>query len=147
MPGHLGADLDHALFNLVKLKLLRSPSPARRRSLVNLLGLVILLGGLGSATFIWCEQDQMERRMNAAPLNEGDSASTAQPLSPEDSRRYTHDVEMSYGQTGLLVDKWKRWWAEWTHGKPLAKTIAVASLIMASGLFYAGAARASGQPE
>lgn len=114
--------------------------------MLNLLGVMILLSGLGSATFIWCTQDQIERQTRAAQTNAIGSASMTQPLSPEDSRRYTHDLEMSYGETGLLMDKWRRWWDELTHGKPLAETIAVASLVIASGLLYAGAVRRPGQP-
>ena len=64
-----------------------------------------------------------------------------EPLSPEDSRRYTHDVEVYYGETGLLMEKWQRSLEEWTQGKPLAKLIAAGSLILATGLFYAGANR------
>jgi hypothetical protein len=101
----------------------------------NLLGLIILVGGLASAASIWLAQDRTDKQRSAG------GGDTAGPLSPEDSRRYTHDVELYYGQTGLLVEKWKRWWEEWTHGKPLAKVMAVASLIVASGLFYAAANR------
>jgi hypothetical protein len=107
---------------------------------------MILLSGLGSATFIWCTQDQVERQARAAQTNKLGSGGMTQPLSPEDSRRYTHDVEMYYGETGLLMDKWERWWDELTRGKPLAEIIAVASLVVASGLLYAGAARRPGQP-
>jgi hypothetical protein len=109
--------------------------------MLNLLGVLILLGGLGSATFIWCAQDQIERQALAAQKNGQGSGTSAQPLSPEDSRRYTHDMEMYYGETGLLMDKWSRWWNELTHGKPLAETIAVASLVVASALLYAAAPR------
>ena len=109
--------------------------------MLNLLGVLILLGGLGSATFIWCVQDQIERQALAAQTNGQGPGSSAQPLAPEDSRRYTHDVEMYYGETGILMDKWSRWWNELTHGKPLAETIAFSSLIVASGLLYATSPR------
>ena len=117
----------------MNLKLFSSPGPGRTRSLLKLLGLLILLGGLSAAGSLWLAQDRIERQRRAAGME------VAPPLAPEDSRRYTHDVELYYGQTGLLVDKWRRWWAEWTQGKPLAEVIAVASLLVASGLFYAGA--------
>jgi len=99
------------------------------------LGLVILVGGLSPAASIWLAQDRIDRQRSAGGTD------IPGPLSPEDSRRYTHDVELYYGETGLLMDKWRRWWEEWTQGKPLAKVIAVASLILASGLFYAAANR------
>ena len=128
----LGVSFDSAPMNL---KLLCSPPPARNRVMLKVLGVVILVSGLGSATSIWLTQDHIDRQQSA-----GDASITG-PLSPEDSRRYAHDVELYYGETGLLVDKWKRELAEWTQGKPLARLIAVASLILATGLFYAGANR------
>ncbi len=59
----------------------------------------------------------------------------AAPLEPDDSRRYTHDVELYYGKTGLLMDKCTRWLEGLMHGKSLARTIAVTSLIGATGCF------------
>ncbi len=66
------------------------------------------------------------------------------PLAPEDSRRYTRDVELYYGQTGLLMDKWERWFEQLTHGKPLAWLIGVASVGVAVGFFYVAATSKKG---
>jgi len=104
--------------------------------MLNLLGVIILGGGLGTAASIWQAQDRIDRQRGAQ------GADNTGPLAPQDSRRYTHDVELYYGTTGLLVDKWRRWWEEWTQGKPLAKVIAVGSLMLAGGIFYLGASRA-----
>ena len=103
--------------------------------MLKLLSLIILVAGFATTASIWLAQDRIDRQRGA------DGTEITGPLSPEDSRRYTHDVELYYGATGLLMDKWRRWWAEWTQGKPLAKVVAVASLIMAGGLFYAAANR------
>jgi hypothetical protein len=119
----------------MNLKLLFSPTPATTRLMFKLLGVVMLVSGLGAASSIWLAQDRLDRQRSA------EGANTTAPLSPEDSRRYTHDMEVYYGETGLLMDKWQRWFEEWTHGKPLAELIGVASLILAAGLFYAGANR------
>lgn len=100
---------------------------------LNLLGVIILISGLSSATSIWLAQDRLDRQTRPAGTN------VTGPLSPEDSRRYSHDVELYYGKTGLLMDQWKRWLAELTQGKPLARMIAVASLVVAAGLFYLAA--------
>lgn len=100
---------------------------------VRLLAATILVAGLGSAVSIWLAQDRIDRQRRVEETN------AAEPLSPEDSRRYTHDVELYYGETGMLVEKWKRWFAEMTHGKGLAYTIALASLVVGSGLFYVAA--------
>jgi len=100
---------------------------------LRLLGMTILVAGLSSAASIWLAQDRIDRQKRVEGMN------AAEPLSPEDSRRYTHDVELYYGETGMLMEKWKRCFAEMTHGKGLAGTIAVASLVVGSGLFYVAA--------
>jgi hypothetical protein len=105
----------------------------------NLLGVIILLVGFGSAVFIWRAQDRIDRQDSTG----GTTDIAAAPLAPEDSRRYTHDMELYSGKTGLLMDKWMRWFEGLTHGKSLAKTIAVLSLVAASGCFLS--ARASGR--
>jgi hypothetical protein len=99
-----------------------------RGSTLKLLGLLILLAGVGSAVVIWETQDRIDRQDI-----EGTTA-----LAPEDSRRYTHDVEQYYGKSGLLADKWTRWFEGLAHGKGLAKTIAVVSMVAASGCFLSG---------
>lgn len=121
----------------MNLRALSSKAPAGRRLRLSLLGVTILVAGLSSAACIWLTQDRIDKQANAG------GTSATEPLSPEDSRRYTHDVELYYGETGMLMEKWKRWFQELTHGKPLANTIAVASLILASGLFYLAANRNS----
>jgi len=103
--------------------------------MLNLLGVTILLAGLGIATSIWLDQDRVDRQKSAQATN------GAETLSPEDSRRYTHDVELYYGETGMLMEKWKRWLQEMTRGKPLADVIGIASLVSAGGLFYLAARR------
>jgi hypothetical protein len=105
-----------------------SSSSGRIRSTLKLLALVILLSGLGSAASIWLAQDRVDQQTRAAD--------TTGPLSPEDSRRYTHDVQLYYGETGLLMDKWKRWLKETGRGKGFATALAVASLVVASGVFF-----------
>jgi hypothetical protein len=113
----------------MKLRLLPSPTPATIRFMLKVLGVIILVAGLSTAASIWLTQDRIDKQSNAG------EADITGPLSPEDSRRYTHDVEVYYGQTGLLMEKWRRWWEEWTQGKHLAELIAVAAVLSASGLF------------
>jgi hypothetical protein len=110
--------------------------------MLKVLGVVILVSGLGTAASIWLAQDRLDRQQTAAGVN------TTEPLSPADSRRYTHDVEVYYGETGLLMDKWQRWFEEWTQGKRLAVLVAAASLVLATGAFRVGAhrGRPSGLP-
>ena len=111
--------------------LLPSAPSARRGLTLKLLGLLILLVGFGSAVVIWQAQDRMDRQRGDG----GTTDTSGAPLAPEDSRRYTHDMEQYYGKTGLLADEWTRWFEGLLHGKSLAKTIAVLSLVAASGCF------------
>jgi hypothetical protein len=114
----------------MKFKLFSWRTLASTTVMLRVLGLVIMASGLGSATSIWLTQARLDRQMAArGPDVRG-------PLTPEDSRRYTHDLQLYYGQTGLLTEKWKRWLGELTQGKPLAGVIAVASLLIGGGLFY-----------
>jgi hypothetical protein len=112
-----------------------SRMPRGRRARFNWLGVTVLVAGLGSATSIWLDQDRLDRQNRAQGSNGGE------PLSIEDSRRYTRDVALYYGETGLLMEKGKRWFKDMTQGKPLAETIAVVSVGGAGGLFYLASRR------
>ena len=103
--------------------------------MLNRVGVLILVLGFGAAISVWLAQDRIDRRVAAGRTNDLSSNAIVQPLAPDDSRRYTHDVEMYYGKTGLLMDKWTRWFKTITHGKPLAWTIALTAIIAAAGLF------------
>jgi hypothetical protein len=124
---------------VMKLKGLFSRIPGSRRLRLNLLGAIILIAGLSSAASIWLEQDRIDRQKSAR----GDNS--AEPLSPQDSRRYTHDVELYYGETGMLMEKWKAWFRNMTQRKPLAETIAVGSVGLAAGLFFLGTRHTPGR--
>jgi hypothetical protein len=112
------------------LRWLHSISFAQLRSALNWVGLAVLLVGLGSAVLIWRAQDRIDRENGAAEY-----ADPSAPLSPLDSRKQVRDVEMYYGKLGVLVEEAE----ECLHGKPLAKTIGVISVLAAAGLFLAAA--------
>ena len=109
---------------------LRSMSLARLRKVLNGCGVVILLVGFGSGILIWRAQDRIERENEAAQaLNPDDH------LPPLDSRKHVRDVEIYYGKSGVLMEEAE----ELLHGKPLAKTVGIVSVITATGLFLAAA--------
>jgi hypothetical protein len=90
------------------------------------LGSVILVLGLSAAGWVWYDQDRIDRQNEAIQTDESGA-----PLAPLDSRKHVRDVQLYYGNLGVLMEK-----AEGLlHGKPLAKTIAVASAMTAAGLF------------
>ncbi len=94
--------------------------------MLNWAGLVVLLVGLGSSVLIWRAQDRVDRENETTQ-----AANPAAPLPPLDSRKHVRDVEIYYGKLGLLIEEAD----DLLHGKGLAKTIAVTSIIIAAGLF------------
>ncbi len=97
---------------------------------MNWLGVGILVVGLGSAAWIWHSQDLVDRQNEAAQ-----AVDPATPLAPLDSRKHVRDVEIYYGRLGVLMEE-----AEGLlHGKPLAKTIGIGSVVAAAGLFLLAA--------
>lgn len=130
-----------AVYMTMNRILLPSTPSARRGLTLHLLGLLVLLVGFGSAVFIWQAQDRIDRQAR----NAGTTDIAAAPLAAGDSRRETHDLELYYGETGLLMDKWGRWFEGLAHGKSLTKTIAVLSLVGASGCFFSARVAKAGQ--
>jgi hypothetical protein len=105
-------------------------TPAYLRSALNWIGVVILCAGLGGAILDWRAQDRIDRENEAAQIADPDA-----PLSPLDSRKHVRDVEIYFGKSGVLIEEVE----DLFQGKPLAKTIAVVSVITAAGLFIAAA--------
>jgi len=109
---------------------LRSMASVRLRLTLNWSGVVLLVVGLGTAVLIWVAQDRIDREDEVAQV-----ADPAAPISPLDSRRHIRDVELYSGKLGVLMEQAQ----ELLHGKPLARTIAVASVVTATGLFLVAA--------
>jgi hypothetical protein len=105
---------------------LSSMTSARLRLTLNWSGAVLLTVGLGTAVLIWNAQDRIDRENEAAQI-----ADPQAPLSSLDSRRHMRDLELYSGKVGVLMEEAR----ELLHGKPLARTIAVASVLTATGLF------------
>ena len=100
---------------------------------LNLLSALILLLGLGSATWVY-------QRAENAPygalgyVNEG---GTLYPVMPEDSKSYQRGLELYGGTANLLADEFRRWVGGLFQGKSLAFILAGASILISFGFFYA----------
>jgi hypothetical protein len=103
----------------------KSPSSPldKLRSILVQAGIVIILGGVAAAAWIWHNDDDSEP---AAP---------AGMLAPLDSRKQVRDVEIYYGRLGLLMEKAK----DRFQGRALAKFIGLACLGTGGGLFLVAA--------
>ena len=100
-------------------------SPISRRSLLNYIGVFILLAGMSVGEFIyWRSLQGGSRTADEDPL-----------LSQYNSRFYQRDVQRYVGTFGLIMDQWSRAAAKLGEPKPLAITIAVISMFAAGGCF------------
>jgi hypothetical protein len=100
-------------------------SATSRRSLLNYVGIFILLAGMGVGEFIYWRSFQG-----------GSGTDDEDPLlSQYDSRVYQRNVQMYVGTFGLIIDQWSRAAAKLGEPRPLAITITVVSMLAAGGCF------------
>jgi hypothetical protein len=102
-------------------------SPAQLRVALNYLGLLVPLVGFVSAAIIWHASE------SASPAVSPDSANPAAPLSASDSRKQSRQIEIYYGKTGVLMERWREGLEGVSHGKPLAELIMAVSSIIGAG--------------
>ncbi len=99
------------------------PSPSRR-TLLNYLGLAILVTGMAAGEFIYWRSLQHD-----SPPDDVDS--------PYDSRVYEQTMERTVGIFGVIIDQWSRTAAKLEEPRPLAITIVLVSTLAAGGCFIA----------
>jgi len=98
--------------------------PISRRSLLNYIGLFILLAGISVGEFIYWRSLQSGLERDEDPLT-----------SQYDSRAYQRQVQTYVGTFGLIMDQWSRSAAKLAEPRPLAITIIVVSILAAGGCF------------
>ena len=83
--------------------------------------IAIVAVGLGSALLIFLVAEP-------APAN---------PLGdPGESRMYVHDMVLYGGKTNLILGEFSEWLGSLWHGKRLAYTVAVLTLLLAALIYY-----------
>lgn len=103
-------------------------SSTSRRSLINYIGIFILIAGMGTGEFIYWRSLQ------------GGNGNQEDPLAYQyDSRAYQRELEVNVGTFGLIMDQWGRTFAKLGEPRPLAITIAVVSMLAAGGCFITAA--------
>ena len=95
-----------------------------RRSMLNYIGIAILIVGLGAGEFIYWRSLRHESAAGDAD-------------SPYDSRVYEQTMERTVGIFGVIMDQWSRTAERLEEPRPLAITIGVASMVAAGGCFMA----------
>jgi hypothetical protein len=98
--------------------------PAERRRSLRRLTAAVLVAGLGAAAVIWV----------TAPL----PAPNPLGYEPSDTKRYLRDLELYGGKVNVLATEGQQWFTALWTGRGLAKTVAVATLVGAGGLWWAG---------
>ena len=99
---------------------------------LNLISVIILLVGLGSAVLIYRTAENDSNSVLGYEIVGGQ----AYPIRPEDSKMYRHDLELYGGKAAVLSDEFSRWFAGLWHGKSLAFTVAYITLFISFVVFY-----------
>ena len=102
-------------------------SSTSRRSLLNYIGIAILIGGMATGEFLYWRS-----LGNDSGESDPNEASTLY-----ESRVYEQTVERTVGVFGLLIDQWSRSIESLNQPRPRAITIAVVSMLAAGCCFFA----------
>jgi hypothetical protein len=106
---------------------------ADRRVRLNLIGVIILLGGLGSALLIYRLAEN--NFTDVWGYEEGDGS--VYPISPQDSKKYIRDLELYGGKANVLATEFRLWLVGLWQGKSLAFTVAFITTLLSLGFFCA----------
>lgn len=100
---------------------------------LNLISVIILLVGLGSAILIYQRAGNDANRVLGYEERDG----SLYPIMPEDSKQYLRDLELYGGKANVLADEFRRWFVGLWHGKSLAFILACTTIFISFGVFYA----------
>ena len=103
-----------------------------RHTWINLISVIILLGGLGSAILIYRTAE--DTPYGVLSYEEGGGA--VYPVMPEDSKQYLRSLELYGGKANVLMDQLRRGFIGLWHGKSLAFTLAWITIFISFGVFY-----------
>ena len=99
---------------------------------LNLISAIILVVGLGSATLIYQRAGNDPYGALGYEVVDGH----IYPIMPEDSKMYSHNLELYGGKLNVIMDDFRRWFAGLWHGKSLAVIIGCTTIIISFGFFY-----------
>ena len=99
---------------------------------LNLIGIIILLIGLGSAALIYSTAENDSRDVLGYQIIDGQSY----PIYPEDSKMYVHNLQVFGGKAIVLMDEFRRWFVGLWRGKTLAFTVAFISIFISIPFFF-----------
>ena len=99
---------------------------------LNLIGVIILLVGFGSATLIYQTDGNDSRDVLGYEIIDGH----VYPILPEGSKMYLRNLQLYGGTASVLADELRRWFVGLWHGKSLAFTVACITIFVSFGFFF-----------
>ena len=97
-----------------------------------LIGAIILLIGLSSALLIFLTaEDNSESGVGNEVADE-----SVYQVTPENSKMYTHDLELFGGKSAVLANEFRIWFDGLWQGKSLAFSVAGITLILFLGVIF-----------
>jgi hypothetical protein len=98
-----------------------------------LISALILLIGIGCSTWIYLTNENDSKRVLGYEIAGGD----AYLITPENSKKYVHDLELYGGKVNVLAEEFMSWFVGLWHGKSLAYTVGCMAVFLSLGFFFA----------
>jgi hypothetical protein len=96
-----------------------------------LISAVILLTGLSISIWVYLTAENDSKSVLGYEISGGN----AYLITPENSKKYEHDLRLMGGGAAVLADELSRWFVGLWHGRSLAFTVACITIIIALGFF------------
>jgi len=97
-----------------------------------LMSAIILLVGLSSSILIYLTVKNDSKSVLGYEIVGGN----AYLITPENSKKYLHDLNLYGGKAAVLADEFSRWFIGLWHGKSLAFTVACITIFISLGFFF-----------
>ena len=103
---------------------------ANKESFLKIISSIILLVGLASAVIIYLTADNDSDNVAGYEVVNGE----LYPSLP--SKKYEHDLEQFGGKSAVFANDVRLWFIGLWHGKSLAVTIVIITIITSGGVFF-----------
>jgi len=97
-----------------------------------LTAVIMLLVGLGSAVIIYLSAENNSVSVLGYEVEGGQ----VNPIYPEDSKLFIHNLELYGGKANVLVNDFRQWFTSLWHGKSLAFTVASITVVISAGVCF-----------
>jgi hypothetical protein len=104
------------------------------------LSCIILFVGLSSSMGIYLTAGNDSKSVLGYEIVGGD----AYLITPENSKKYVHDLKLIGGNAAVFADEFNRWFIGLWHGESLAVTVACIAIFISLGFFFAARTSPSG---